>query len=552
MDIKDNENESNDGDNNFEHLKIPLNLNEEKYLLKIFKSDDDVTIIFKLEKEKIQTYYYLEKFDLRDFRQKNKLFISDDNITELYTHIKEIIPKCEISLEKKVIKINVFFKSNIDSKFIISFSLKKRVVAQNRLNPLLVEQIQDNKSKIKNLKKQITKLNKAIQVKTDLINELNSNISNINNVINNININNINNTNLNINEEENNNNNNNINRNSDNNENKSNIDIDEDELSKENSSNQEQEVEEKRYISNNRKRKNKKQNKKIKFIQIDNNTTNKNKEDNTIFCFENVEILGNKKFFELLVIFNIITILIILCLLCSIYSIKSDLEYEKMIEEEFKNKLSYLNIVNDYNEDEQPMKKNNNLKKKDTDKNSSKENEKNKLNDELKNTLFESEQQKLNFKKQIIKKKKNKIKDVNFLLKYSSNTDQQSFVKFYNNCKGISDNLILMKNTEGKKYGLFSKNIFDLLNGDKPRDSNLVKNYFAGYSFNSHEFYEFNVKHYFDIYTGFIQSIYNFFSNEDASYQNRYYNISYYNRYNGSQILGHIVEIEIYQVKYIK
>ena len=192
-----------------------------------------------------------------------------------------------------------------------------------------------------------------------------------------------------------------------------------------------------------------------------------------------------------------------------------------MIEEEFKNKLSYLNIVNDYNEDEQPMKKNNNLKKKDTDKNSSKENEKNKLNDELKNTLFESEQQKLNFKKQIIKKKKNKIKDVNFLLKYSSNTDQQSFVKFYNNCKGISDNLILMKNTEGKKYGLFSKNIFDLLNGDKPRDSNLVKNYFAGYSFNSHEFYEFNVKHYFDIYTGFIQSIYNFFSNEDASYQNR-------------------------------
>ena len=520
-------------------IKIPLDINEEKYLLKIYPSEDEINIIFKLEVDKIQTYYYSEEFDLRDFRQKNKSFISDDNIQELFTHLKEIKQKCIITLEKKLTKINITFKSNIDSKFILVFTVRKKVLSQNKLNPLLVEQIQANKAKIKILKKQIVKLNKAIQTKTDVINNLNNSISNINNAIDNINMNNTNNSNSNTAKDDESNNNNNGNNNNNN-------DKEDEDISKDNSSNQDQEQEEKRYISNNRKRKNKKQNKKIKFFHIDNNNNNNNKnnQDNSIFCFENVEILGNKKIFELLVIFNIITILIILCLLGSIYSIKSDLEYEKVIEEEFMNKLAYLNIVNDYG-DEELNKKN----KGGEGKNGM--TEKGEI-DEIRNSLFENEDQELYFKEEIIKKEGGDIKDVYFMLKYSSISEQKSFEKFYDSCKGVLENLILLKNSRGKKFGLFSKNIHDILHGIKPQDALEFQNNFVMYSFNAHDIFEYTFKNFMDIYGAFVQSVFNFFSNEKIPFENKYYNMSIKNRQRSSQLLGNIVEIEIYQVKFIK
>ena len=542
MDVEENEiNNESKTDDESDITKIPIKIDEdEKYLLNIFPTQDNKSIIYKLEKEKVQTYYFLEKYDLRDFRQKNTSFISDDDIKEVYTHIKEIIKNCTISLEKKALTINVIFKSKQDDKFVLDFTLKKKIVAQQRLNPLLIEQIQDNKSKLKSLKKQIAKLNKAIQIKTDIINDFNINISNINNFMSNFNDNNTNSinnlteknnveekiiTNISSNEKE------------------------EDEISKENSSNQEQEVEEKRFISNNRKKKNKKQNKKIKLIEVDNNSNSK--EDNTIFCFDGVDILGNKKAFELLVIFNIITILIILYLLCSIYSIKSDLEYEKLIEEEFVSKLSYLNVVND-NDEDVPFKSNNNYKNKEEEKDNKKK-EKKKKNDKRNNSLFENEKEKQYFINQIMKKEKSKVKDINFSLKYNSKTDPRNSNKFYNKCKGISDSLILFKNKEGKKYGFFFKNFFELLNANKPLDSISLKNNISGYSFNSKEIYEFDNKNILDIYNGFIKNLYNYFSHEEKiSFHNKYYNLSVYNRYNWSQILGHIDDIEIYQVKYIK
>ena len=224
-------------------IKIPLNIKEEKYLLKIYPSDDQINIIFKLEVDKIQTYYYSELFDLRDFRQKNKSFISDDNIQELFTHLKEIKQRCIITLEKKMTKINITFKSNTDSNFILEFTVKKKVLSQKKLNPLLVEQIQENKSLIKSLKKQILKLNKAIQAKTDIINNLNNNIANINNTIDNINMNNTSNSNSNINNEE---DNNNETNNNNNDTNSNNNDKEDENITKENSSNQEKEKEEKR------------------------------------------------------------------------------------------------------------------------------------------------------------------------------------------------------------------------------------------------------------------------------------------------------------------
>ena len=517
-------------------IKIPLNIKEEKYLLKIYPSDDNINIIFKLEVDKIQTYFYSELFDLRDFRQKNKSFISDDNIQEIFAHLKDIKQKCIISLEKKITKINIIFKSNVDLNFIIEFAVKKKVVSQKKLNPLLVEQIQENKSIIKMLKKQILKLNKAIQTKTDLINNLNNNIANINNAIDNINLNNKNNSNSNINKEEDNKSKNDKNSN-DNNSEKEDLNI-----SKDNSSNQEKEKEEKRYISNNRKKKNKKQNKKLKLFHTENNNNNNNKgeQDNSIFCFENVEILGNKKLFELLVIFNIITILIILCLLGSIYSIKSDLEYEKVVEEEFMNRLAYLNVINEYDGDDELAKKmNNNMNNRGGF-------------DTLRNSLFENEDQESYFREEIIKKEGGDIKDVYFILKYSSLTEPQSFGKFYESCKEVSENLILLKNNRGKKFALFSKNIHDILHGIKPQDAFEFKNNFVVYSFNAHDIFEYTFKNFMDIYSAFVQSLFNFFSNEEIPFKNKYYNMSNRSRQKGAQLLSKIVEIEIYQVKLIK
>ena len=533
MDIKDSDNDSMDGKDEFEILKITIDIKEEKYLLKIFPSEDEDALIFKLEKEKIQTYYFVEIFDLRDFRLKNKLFILDDNINELYSHLKEIRKNCSIELEIKVNRINVLFISNNDSKFILAFQLKKIMVPQKQLNPLLFKQVQENKSKLKLLKRQITKLNKTMQIKTDIINDFNNNIDKINNMINNIN-----NVNENLNS--------NINKKKEKEE-KKNLNNNHKEVkpSKEKTSKQEIETIEKRYISNSRKRKNKKQNKKIKYAQMNNNSNNNNTPDvSNIFCFENVEILGNKKIFEFLVLFNIITIVVILCLLGSIYSIKSDLEYEKLIEEDFLNKLAYLNIGNEYydDEDEEQDYPHNIFKNKNGDIDFKKYN----------NSLFENDNQVQYFKEEIAKKYDDLkgIKDIDFILKYKSKTDQKGFDKFFNNCKNIKDSLILMKNNKGKKLAIFSKNIYDILHGTISRDSIENLNNFFLYSFNINDILEYSFKNNYEIYTSFIQCISKWLSEEEASTLKKFdsYNKNKY----GKNIFKNIDEIEIYQVKYKK
>ena len=509
---------SKDDKNELDTIKIIISIKEEKYLLRIFPSKNNSTIIFKLEQGNIQTYCYIETFDLRDFRHKNKLFLADDNIPELFSHLKEIRKDCTVELEKRLKQFNVYFKNNFDSNFVLNFTLMKHIISQKNLNPLLVAQIQENKAKIKVLKKQIAKLNKAIQAKTEIINDFNNNIANINNTINNININ--------KNEEE---------------EDKEENNKDEEEeelLPKENSSVKEREPEEKRYISNNRKKKNKKQNKKIKLNSDNNNTNNnRNNQDNNanVFCFENMEILGNKKFFEILVLFNIITILIILCLLGSIYSIKSDLEYEKVIEEDILNKLAYFNAGNEDNEDDQ-YKINRN---------------KNGGEKEYKNSLLDNENQEIYFKEEMLKILKDDTKDIDLIQKFYSKTDPQGFGKFYNNCKGIKDNLILMKNTRGKKFAIFSKNLYEILHGISSRDFIDIPNNFIIYSFNSNDIMEYSFKNVYDIYATFVQSISKFLSNTDIHFQNKE-DFSSTNKHPVAQLLGNIVEIEIYQVKYIK
>ena len=522
-------------------MKIPLTLDKTKYVLKLYLSEEKNSIIFKLEQERILTHFYFEKFFLHDFRQRSRIFIIDYSITQILSHVKKLLTKSEIVLEKKDKNNMIITIKNELDKYSFYFEVKKIILAQNQLNPRLVEQMQENKAIVKYLQKQIIKLNKIVQEKNDLINYYNINKTNINKTINeyNININNINNINaINNKKEKEKDEEKNINLN----QNKK-TEKKEEERPKENKETssvnncnntnnnnkeiekQNKELEDKRYISNNRKKKNKKKNKKIKLSYGDNQNKNQNNtkpEDNTIFCFENVEIIGNKKIFELLVVFNVIMILIILCLIGSIYSIKSNLDYEKVLEDEFMNKISYLNVINDYGDDDFNQKKG--------------------IGDwDQSDFLFENEQQKMYFKEELISRENNnKIKDIDFILKYKSSIDGKNFATFFNNCKGIEENLLLIRNERAQKFALLSKNIVEVLRGNKKRDfQGIIKN-FVMYNFNRHDIFEYNfTRNFEEIYSAFIKTIFGFFT-DNGNFEGRL------------NFIGRIVEIEIYQLKYIK
>ena len=289
----------------------------------------------------------------------------------------------------------------------------------------------------------------------------------------------------------------------------------------------ENKLEDKRYISNNRKKKNKKNNKKIKFYygnnqNKNNQNNNKSQEDNSIFCFENVEIIGNKKIFELLVVFNVIMILIILCLIGSIYSIKSNLEYEKVLEEEFMNKLSYLNGLNDYGDDDYGHGPG--------------------IGDwDQSDFLFENEQQKLYFKEELISKENNKIKDIEFILKYKSSRDGKNDSDFLKSCQGYEHNLLLIRNDKGQKFALVSKNFQEVLKGNKMGDSKKFKKNFVLYNINKHDIFEYNfTKNLEEIYNAFMKALFSYL-NDKIEFEDSRMNI-----------LGRIVEIELYELKYIK
>ena len=531
-------------------LKVPLNLDKDEYLLKLYLSEEKNSIIFKLEKEKTFIYFYFEKYFLHDFKQKSRIFMIDYSITQILAHLKKLIAKSqnEIILENKEVNImNIIIKNEIDN-YVLNFEVKKIILAQNQLNPKLVEQIQENKVLIELLKQQYSKLSKELQIKNDLINNFNNDIANIKKSKNEININYTNIINNNINNINNIQNINNNLNNNDKKENEEKKEINKEEKKEEkmeekkedisnNSSNSnsnnnnnnktENKLEDKRYISNNRKKKNKKNNKKIKFYygnnqNKNNQNNNKSQEDNSIFCFENVEIIGNKKIFELLVVFNVIMILIILCLIGSIYSIKSNLEYEKVLEEEFMNKLSYLNGLNDYGDDDYGHGPG--------------------IGDwDQSDFLFENEQQKLYFKEELISKENNKIKDIEFILKYKSSRDGKNDSDFLKSCQGYEHNLLLIRNDKGQKFALVSKNFQEVLKGNKMGDSKKFKKNFVLYNINKHDIFEYNfTKNLEDIYNAFMKALFSYL-NDKIEFEDSRMNI-----------LGRIVEIELYELKYIK
>ena len=326
MECKENDTELKDIQITDTNIKIPIYLNGEKYLMNIYPSKDDINIIFKLEKEKIQTYYFFSKFDLKDFKLQSKIFLNDNKINIIFLHLKSLCKKCIINLEltNKGNKIFIIFQNEEIKQ--IKFTLFKKKVSQEKLNPLLEEQICENKIKLNIFKNQIIKLDKSLEIKKDILNDINKTIPNLKETLNhitsiiNMNSNTISTKNSSI----------ETNSNSENN--SSSINNNEDEYQEEN-------IKEQNLNNNSPSNKNDTNKEKEK-----NNTNNTNKDNNTnaFFCYDSSQ---NKKIIEFLIILNVVTILIVLYIIGTNYNLRINLEFDPMNEENNENRLAYLSFI---------------------------------------------------------------------------------------------------------------------------------------------------------------------------------------------------------------
>ena len=572
IDAKENDFDSKEEEECKDIIKVPIQLDKDNYLLKIFPSKDNISLIFKLEKEKVQTYYYYAKFDIKDFKNINKKFNSDNKIINVFLHLKDITNNYGCSLEKNLMKMNISFTKKNNESFGI-FTVRKKIVAQNRLNLKLVEQIQENKAKLKIIKRQLAKLEKNIQNKNELIDNINININKMTNVVNNINMNEnkIENSML---EKKSNNNNSSNNINNSNNKNSVkdsplkeseneddikkifNVNEKENLLLKQNLSSikdyqqqSEKEQEGKRYISNNRKKKNKDKLKKIKSMFKEEEASKCDPpEDDTLFCFENTDVYKNKKIYETLILFNVITVLIIMYLLCSFFTLKSNLTMEKMRDQELMKKLAFLSLFDNYNDGEMGgiqdnivdfQLKNHNDDTADAGQKAkySISQKKNKEKREL--SLLKEEREKKYYKKHIRKKFHFRVRDISFDLKYNSK-ETFKFKSLFNSYQNINEVLLIFKTKDKRKLSLFSNNIF-LYTQDIT--SNNID--YVGFVYNNDQINEVELSVFYEKYGNYLHKIYEFLRSEYLRVKNRYNNTSY-------ELLEDIELFEIYQVKYTR
>ena len=336
MEFKENETDIKEIQITKEIIKIPIYYKDEKYIINIYPSKDNINIIFKLEKDKVLTFYFYEKYDLKDFKQKNKIFSKDINIKEVFARLSDMAKKYFINLEIKGIKINILFK-NVYTNDNFKFNLKKKIVSQTKINSLLEDQITDNTTKLNIFRNQIIKLDKSHTIKNDLINNINIRIATINNTLNNISIINANNSNaiINLSSTK------NSSSNESNSENNSNNNNEDEYQESVNSAdiyqNQKQDT------TNNNKKESKNNNN-------DKTSGNNNKNNNNLdifFCFEKNDPNQNKKIIEFLIILNIITIIVVIYMLCSIYTIRTGIDSDDMDDDnDINNRLAYLSFIN--------------------------------------------------------------------------------------------------------------------------------------------------------------------------------------------------------------
>ena len=308
------------------NITIPIYLNEEKYIINIYPSKNNINIIFKLEKEKIISYYFFAKFDLKDFHQLNKAFLINKNINDIFISLKLLCKSYIINIQptKKEYKMNIVLQ-NLENKK-IKFTLVKKIVSQEKINPILEEQIEDNKLKLNILRNQIIKMDKLSLVKNDVINKIKSSLTNINNKLNNISTINLNNLNF-------------LNSTSST-KNSSSIDT----ISNpENNINNINNIGDDYNDDKDKNNKNKKDNNNKKEEEKDDNKNkNNNDKNDSFFCYDNTQ---NKKIIEFLIILNVVTILIVLYILGSNYNLRINLEFEPQYYESDKERLAYLSYM---------------------------------------------------------------------------------------------------------------------------------------------------------------------------------------------------------------
>ena len=308
------------------NITIPIYLNEEKYIINIYPSKNNINIIFKLEKEKIISYYFFAKFDLKDFHQLNKAFLIDKNIKDIFISLKLVLKSYIINIQptKKEYKMNIVLQ-NLENKK-IKFTLIKKIVSQEKINPILEEQIEDNKLKLNILRNQIIKMDKLSFVKNDVINKIKSSLTNINNKLNNISTINLNNL--------------NFSNSTSSTKNSSSIDT----ISNpENNINNINNIGDDYNDDKDKNNKNKKDNNNKKEEEKDDNKNkNNNDKNDSFFCYDNTQ---NKKIIEFLIILNVVTILIVLYILGSNYNLRINLEFEPQYYESDKERLAYLSYM---------------------------------------------------------------------------------------------------------------------------------------------------------------------------------------------------------------
>lgn len=183
MILKKNEEKSKDEEDDI--IEVSQKTDQTTYFLKIYYSKDKQSIIFKVEQENIQTYYYYEKYQLSDLKKGNNKFNKMNTLTEVYQNIKLISDKSTSKFEiESSNKIKISFLDK--SQTLLDFTLRKKVISQNRLNSIIIRQLEENKTKIKSIKKNTNKIEKNINEQNESINDINTKMETISEKLENI------------------------------------------------------------------------------------------------------------------------------------------------------------------------------------------------------------------------------------------------------------------------------------------------------------------------------------------------------------------------------
>ena len=163
-------------------IQISSNSDKGNVFLKIYFSKDKQSLIYKLEPDNIQAYYYYENYYLLDFTQNYKKFKNLNNLKDIYTILKSF-KNCNI-IEKDNCTIKITLKKNKEE--IGTFILRKKTLSQYNFNPLLADKIQENKDKLEMINTSSEKFDNSLNKHNDVIKDIKNKIEKINNNIENI------------------------------------------------------------------------------------------------------------------------------------------------------------------------------------------------------------------------------------------------------------------------------------------------------------------------------------------------------------------------------